>query len=235
MKWLTLFLFCIFIESIYSQPSAEELLKSVEDNFKKINDYTAEVLASIEMERLRIPRRKVKIYFKQPNKLHLEAEGFAMIPRAGFGFIPSQLSPEKYDAEIIKLDTIGEISAYKIKMELQNLEKQLSLKDISLRNFYLWIETKNRVIKKIETESFGGKSVTVTFDYGWIEKMYYLPSNITVTLDNISGGDIDIPDMPGAESRPRRLPRTGSITLTFTKYTVNQNLPDSLFEKNEKQ
>lgn len=229
-KIIVLILICLMFPVLnYSQPKAEEILKRVQDSFDEIKDYTAEAMVSVEMERLRIPRRKMKIFFKQPDKFHLESEGFAIIPRAGLGFIPSQLHHEKYDANLISLDTIETHPSYKLQLRLKDLHKSSLL---PVQSFYLWIDKENYVIRKIETATSQGRNVSVIFGYGMIDKKYLMPSNIVVSLQNLFESDEDMPDMPGRESHQRRLPRAGTITITFTKYLVNQNLPDNLFENN---
>lgn len=219
---------CFIPSHSISQINAPEILSKVESRFKEIQDYTAEALVSVEMERLRIPRRKMKIFFKQPDKFHLESEGFAMMPRAGLGFIPSQLQHEKFDAKLIASDTIENYLTHKLQLSLKDLHRSSLL---PVQSFYLWIDKENYVIRKIETASSQGRGITAIFDYGTIDKKYLMPSNIVVSLQNLFESDEDIPDMPGRESRLRRLPRAGTITITFTKYLVNQNLPDELFER----
>ncbi|MDI6802641.1 MAG: hypothetical protein QME58_02190 [Bacteroidota bacterium] len=212
----------------FSQINASEILSRVEKRFQEINDYTAEAMVSIEMERLRIPRRKMKIFFKQPDKFHLESEGFAIIPRAGLGFIPSQLQHDKYEPKIIKLDTFGVYPSYKLQLSVKDLSTSAPL---PVQNFYMWVDKDNFVIRKIETATAQGRDITVSFDYGMVDKRYLMPSNIVVSLQNLFDDKNDIQDVPGRESRLRRLPREGTVTITFTKYSVNQNLQDSLFEK----
>ncbi len=228
---IAVFLTCFFPSISFSQLNALEILNRVESKFKEIQDYTAEALVSVEMERLRIPRRKMKIFFKQPDKFHLESEGFAIIPRAGLGFMPSQIQHDKYDAQLVSLDTIETHQSYKLQLILKDSNKSSLL---PVQSFYLWIDKENFVIRKIETATSQGRNVSVVFDYGMVDKKYLMPSNIVVSLQNLFENDEDIPDMPGRESRLRRLPRAGTITITFTKYLVNQNLPDNLFEKKEK-
>lgn len=229
---LAVILICFLPPISFSQPNALEILNRVERRFQEIQDYTTEVLVSVEMERLRIPRRKMKIFFKQPDKFHLESEGFAIIPRAGLGFIPSQLQHDKYDAQLVSLDTVESLPSYKLRLHLNDAHKNNLL---PVQSFYLWIDKENFVIRKIETATSQGRNLSVVFDYGMVDKKYLMPSNIVVSLQNLFESDEDIPDMPGRESHRRRLPRAGTITITFTKYLLNQNLPDELFEKNGRQ
>lgn len=206
------------------QPGGREILNMVEERYSEIRDYTADVLTTIEMERLRVPRMKIKIYFKQPDKLHLESEGFAMIPREGFGFNPLQFHAERYDAVLIGTDTVNGSPTFKLQLAAKDFE-------LRLRQIFLWVDSQNWVIRKMESVAFENRLVQVVFDYGLVEKKYLLPSNIVVTLSSPPIEKENDTETRGTEGMRRRLPRSGTITITFTKYSVNQNLPDVLFEK----
>ncbi|MBU2635881.1 MAG: hypothetical protein KJ963_02155 [Bacteroidetes bacterium] len=211
-----------------AQPGGREILNRVEDRFNEIKDYTADVLTTIEMERLRIPRKKIKIYFKQPDKFHLESDGFAMIPREGFGFNPSQFQADRYDAVLIGMDTVNGSTTFKLQLAAKVRPLRIELR---LRQIFLWVDSQNWVIRKMESIAFENRLVKVTFDYGLVEKKYLLPSNIVVQLSSPSTEKENDTESRGMDGMRRRIPRSGTITITFTKYSVNQNLPDTLFEK----
>lgn len=223
-KIIVLILICLMLPVLnFSQPKAEEILKRVQDSFKEIKDYTAEALASVEMERLRIPRRKFAVQFKQPDKFHFDSEGFAMIPREGFN--PMQFKNEKYNATFVSSDTVNKFAAYKLELSLKE-ERGKG------KQFYIWVDNLNWVVRKFESKPFEGRQTLVTFEYGKIENKYLLPSNIRVELTSLKEEKNNMPEIKGMENMPHRLPRAGTITITFTKYLVNQNLPDSIFEDN---
>lgn len=213
-----------FMSIGFCQPSAREILERVEERFKEIKDYTAEALVSVEMERLRIPRRKITVQFKQPDKFNFDSEGFAIIPREGFGLTSSQFTPEKFDAEIEGQDTINNYRTYKLRL----IPKEGSIKG---KHLFIWIDTQEWVIRKTESKPFDKRLVNVIIDYGKVENKYLLPSNIRVELKSDEEEADNLPEIKGFENMPRRMPRAGTITITFTKYMVNQNLPDKLFEK----
>lgn len=222
-KIIVLTLICLMLPVVnYSQPKAEEILKRVQDTFKEIKDYTAEGLASVEMERLRIPRRKFTVQFKQPDKFHFDSEGFAMLPREGFN--PMQFQNEKYNAAFVSSDSVNKYPAYKLELTLKEGRGKG-------KQFYIWVDNQNWVVRKFESKPFEGRLTSVTFEYGKVENKYLLPSNIRVELTSLKEEDNNMPEIKGMENMPRRLPRAGTITITFTKYLVNQNLPDKLFEK----
>ncbi len=222
--WLILIICLSLSYSSLCQPNGREILNRVEERFNEIKDYTAEVFTSIEMERLRVPRKKIKIYFKQPDKLHLESEGYAMIPREGFGFNPLQFHTDRYDAVLIGKDTVNGSQTFKLQLAAKDFE-------LRLRQIFLWVDSQNWVIRKMESVAFENRLVQVTFDYGLVEKKYFLPSYIVVMLSSPTTERENETETRGTDGMRGHLPRSGTITITFTKYSVNTNLPDKLFEK----
>ena len=69
----------------------DDIINKVVKNFNNVKDYQVEVNIKVDVEFLKVPETKAKIYFKQPDKVHLEAEGFAMLPKNGIEFSPSSL------------------------------------------------------------------------------------------------------------------------------------------------
>jgi outer membrane lipoprotein-sorting protein len=224
-KIIVLILICLTLPVLnYSQPKAEEILQRVQDNFKSIKDYTAEGIASVEMERLRIPRRKFTVQFKQPDKFHYDSEGFAMLPREGFS--PMQFQNEKYNATFVLSDSVNNLPTYKLELTLKEGRGKG-------KQFYVWVDNINWVVRKFESKPFEGRLTLATFEYGKVENKYLLPSNIRVELISLKEEENSMPDIKGMENMPRRLPRAGIITIIFTKYVVNNNLPDTIFEENK--
>ena len=69
----------------------EKILKRVKDEFKKIEDYKADISVRVDIPFIKMPQRKATLYFKQPDKIHIESEGFAMLPKEGINFSPISL------------------------------------------------------------------------------------------------------------------------------------------------
>ena len=103
MKRLLVFVFILF-SALHAQKNgsndAAGILQKVKQQFDAVNDYTAMLRAKVNMERLKIPEMNVKIYFKQPNKVHVESKNFAMLPKEGFALNPSDLL-SKFDATLM--------------------------------------------------------------------------------------------------------------------------------------
>ena len=68
--------------------SAEAVLSHVREPFESIHDYTVKIYAEISMPGMDIPPMDVKVYFKKPDRIHLESDGFAILPREGLFLNP---------------------------------------------------------------------------------------------------------------------------------------------------
>ena len=102
MKRLMLYLIIsIFISNIVAQnnnisstnlfPSADSVLDSLEQSYNRIEDYYTRIDVSIKTPMLRMPRKRVDFWFKQPNLTKIETKGFAAIPKSGMISSPIDL------------------------------------------------------------------------------------------------------------------------------------------------
>jgi len=60
-----------------------EIQKKIIKEFSKIDDYKVDINVKINMTGFRMPKKKIKMFFKKPNKLNIKTKGFAIIPKNG--------------------------------------------------------------------------------------------------------------------------------------------------------
>ncbi len=219
------FLIFLFIIPIKSQEEINDIFKRIEKNYSGIKTFIAEAQITVEMERLRIPRKNVKLFFKQPVKFQIEADGFAMIPRAGLLMFPNQLNNERYSLKFVKVDTLDKLITNKYELNFRDTTR------IPLgQQFFIWIDSEDFLIRQIEMTNFRGRSSRVNVEYGRLKGGYQMPSNIRVNFENIVSDQAELPAFPGRERFPAKIPRSGSITITFTRYEINVEIKDEVFE-----
>jgi hypothetical protein len=56
--------------------------------FEKIDDYQVDVRIKVDVDFLKMPEREATIYYKKPDKFHIDSENFAMLPKSGLNFSP---------------------------------------------------------------------------------------------------------------------------------------------------
>ncbi|KPJ63623.1 MAG: hypothetical protein AMJ45_07205 [Syntrophobacter sp. DG_60] len=229
-------LFYILVFSVFANPgfaedlipSPQEILDRVEASFEKIDDYVVILEEAIRMEGVKVPKTKAILYYKKPNKIHIESKGIMFIPKQGMVINPSYylkryFMPLNTEEEIVKGTKF-------YKLILIPKEEGLSKK------ITLWVESKYWSIKKIKITGFGGGSVLVHIEYTMVKGKYWLPKSTLVELDIPAKtprpeifdyfGELDA----RKEKKPSK-PKKGIVSILFKNYKVNTGLPDKIFKK----
>ena len=230
---LLIALFFISIQIGFSQSkNPDEIINGVITNFNKVNDYQVDVNIKVDVEFIKVPETKAKIYFKQPDKVHLKAEGFAMLPKNGMEFSPSSLIKKDYTA-IYEQDV--DLNGYKT-----SIVKVIPLGDqgeVILST--LWIDQKKQAIRKVESTT--KTNGTFTIDFTFDDKIKYpLPSKIIfsfnmdkMNLPSTITGETNN-ENPDKKNKNMGSTTKGQVIVNYSNYVVNKGVPDSIFEEKNK-
>ena len=226
-------LFFLAINFGFSQSKdPNEIINEVINNFNKVKDYQVDLNIKVDVEFIKVPETKAKIYFKQPDKVHLEAEGFAMLPKNGMEFSPSSLIKKDYTA-IYEQDV--DLNGYKT-----SIVKVIPLGDqgeIILSTY--WIDQKKQVIRKVESTT--KTNGTFTIDFTFDDKIKYpLPSKIIFSFNmdkmnlpaTITGETNN--EKPDKKNKKMGSTTKGQVIVNYSNYVVNKGVPDSIFEEKNK-
>jgi len=227
LKFVFLFLMFFITVNEFSPQSTDpdEILDGVKEAFTKIEDYEVDIRVIIDVDFLKVPDSEAKLYFKQPNKIHVESEKFALLPRQGLDFSPLGLLSGKYTALYEQEDTIRNIPTSVVKIIPLGNDG-----DIILSTF--WVDQSRNLIIRVESTKKPTGTFTIDFTYEKYDDYYELPSKMefTFTVDKMMfprGMDGQADD---EDSNYKSDSKTGKVYITYTNYEVNQGLPDELFE-----
>lgn len=230
MKKLLMLLF-ISVSLFGQNKDPYKILDSVKEKFNSVKDYEVDATITVDVNFLRVPESKAKIYFKQPDKLKLDSEGFALLPKEGINFSPAKLLSGNYNAIFIKSDTLKNKNVDVVKVIPSS-----DSADVILTT--LWIDSQMNVVRKIETTTKRNGTFEINMSY---EKSNYkfLPSEVRLKF---SVSEIQIPKaMTGEfnndeneERRNNNEPMTGTVIVKYSNYKINQGIKDSLFEKKKR-
>jgi outer membrane lipoprotein-sorting protein len=207
----------------------DKILENVVDNFSKVQDYSVDVNIKIDVEFIKVPETKAKIFFKQPDKIHLESDGFAMLPKNGMEFSPTALITKEHTAIYEKDVVLNGVNTSLIKVIPLGDQGDVILST-------LWVDQVMNVIRKVESTTKTNGTFTIDFSYAKDLK-YPLPSEIIFSF-NVD--KMNIPATISGETAPENPKKKkgrsdgvtkGKVIVKYNNYEVNKGIADSIFEK----
>ncbi|AFN74091.1 hypothetical protein MROS_0850 [Melioribacter roseus P3M-2] len=198
--------------------NAEDILNKVINKFEQVEDYEVDLTISADLQMVKMPDMKLKVFFKQPDKLKISSEGFAMVPKDGVNLNPLKFLKSEYSAVYVKNEKDEE---EKINLDVIKIIPLSDTADYILST--VWIDTENYLVRKLETVTKRGVNVSSKFYYN--NTAYALPSKVVVSF-NQSG---EVKPEQDEEKRFRQSLK-GVVTLTYSGYKINQGLKDEFFK-----
>jgi len=204
------------------EPSGEKILENVERTMEGVKDYTATLDIVADIEGFSVPPMKVTMYFKQPDKVHFESEGFALIPREGLAMGPASLRAN-FRVDHVSWDTVHGARAYRLTL-LPRSERTRA------RRVEVLVDPEHWTAERIVTKTVEGRSIAATFHYAQVEECW-LPSHLNVTFASAEKDSSEIPpwEEQSRTTRRRRGPLKGTLEIRYSNYRVNTGLSDQLF------
>ncbi|HUI09598.1 MAG TPA: hypothetical protein VL221_04670 [Bacteroidota bacterium] len=201
----------------------DSILRSVDARLAPVHDYTVTLDVVADIERMNVPPMHATMYFKQPDKIHIDAEGFAMLPREGlqpsFGKLLS-----RFTVAGVGKDTVDGVPVKKVLLQAKS-DRTFP------RSLLIDVNTGRWTPERIVTTGRGDRVATITFAYVQVEGVW-LASEMKADF-SIAAPDSAEPELPAAPMRPPQNPRKGTVTVTFTNYRLNTGLGDDIFSKDQ--
>lgn len=203
----------------------DEILKTVIKNFDRVQDYVVDVNIKVDVQGVKVPETKAKIYFKQPDKIHLESEGFAMLPKDGMLFSPSSLLKKDYTAIYEKDVEMNGAKVSVIKVIPSGKQSEIILST-------LWVDQSKKMIRKIESTTKSDGTFSIDFNYN-DEIKFPLPTQI-IFYFNLDKMNLQLNNKNSdPDNRKRGFDSTtkGKVVVKYSNYVINKGINDSVFEE----
>lgn len=227
--FLIFFMFSLPLQSQSKNPDA--ILADVIKNFDRVKDYVVDVSVKVDVEFLKVPDTKAKIYFKRPDKVHLESDGFALLPKEGIDFSPKALLKKKYTALYEKDVDLDGVNTSVVKIIPIGDEGNVILST-------LWIDQKKNIIRKVESTTKTNGTFTINLYYD-DNLNYPLPLKIVFSFNteqmNLPKALNNDTESDQTKKKNRRLTSNtvGRVIVTYSNYRVNKGIPDSVFNEKD--
>jgi outer membrane lipoprotein-sorting protein len=224
------FLITLICVSVFTQQKTpEQILEKVKVEFDKIEDYQVDVQIKVDVSFLKMPDRKATIFYKKPDKFHIDSENFAMLPKSGLNFSPLGFLNYKYTAFLEREDTIKGILTSVIKVIPLDVTAEVILST-------LWIDTKRNLILKVESSRKPQGTFTINLDYLKTTEGFWLPSSLLFDFTIDGSGlpkrfGMENESNSGNKKSDKEKAPTGKVYVNYSNYKVNIGLDDSIFEE----
>lgn len=216
-------------------PDPRQVFAELVKPYQNLNDYTVKIYTKVNLPTIRVPDFTATLYFKKPNRFHIETKSFAPIPRNSGVFNPSQFDPEKNRISYQRTENLGGVRADLYRVE------PLDAKTL-VRYYNVWVGGVPGRIVQVENLSFRGTKTLVKLSYGTVAhgaERWLLPENVHVHLTfpeggpNPDGSSFTTKDNPfsGGMGRLDEISGEGDIHITYGDWRVNTGLDDHLFKK----
>jgi outer membrane lipoprotein-sorting protein len=204
-------------------PTGEAVLTELENQLAKVKDFVVTLEIVADMERIDVPPMHATLYFKQPDKIHVVSDGFALLPRDGTMLNFARLN-ERYVATNAGSEEIDGKPCFRLELVSRNTKE-------FTRKMRLFVDPTRWTAERLETFLPGGRTVTVIFEHTRVEGTW-LPAKLTVKMENSAPDSTE--ELPFERPDPlarRQAQRRGTISITYSDYKLNTGLSDDLFTK----
>ena len=242
MIFKILFLFLLANSNAFGNNNPEYIIKKTDDQFREINNYQVDMVISIAIPAFRMPKKKYKVYFKQPDKIKVKSRGFGLLPKTGMFTSPlenfSNLSNIRFSKDLSRTNPneimlVGDLVLDSLALDVPNEYARLTFKP----TVDVKVDTQNWVITQVLTKIDTVKIMEINNFYDVVDDSFYMPIRSTVEyyvkdarlskwinkdIGTIMGNNHNM----NIESDMVK----GLISVNYAKYRVNRGIKDSIFE-----
>ena len=216
-------------------PDPRQVFAELVKPYRNLNDYTVKIHAKVSLPTIRVPDFTATLYFKKPDRFHIETKSFAPIPRNSGVFNPSQFDPEKNQITYQRAENLDGTRADLYRVEPLDAKTQV-------RYYNVWVGGTPARILQVENLSFRGTKTLVKLSYATVAQgaeKWLLPENVHVHLtfpegvQNPEASSFTTRDNPvsGGMGRLDEISGEGDIHIAYGDWLVNTGLDESLFKK----
>ena len=246
-KYNFIFMIFLFVPIKSQHTDLQKIKNRIITQFSKIEDYQVDINIKINMTGFRMPKKKIKMFYKKPDKLNIKTNGFAIIPKTGINNNPNQLFEMfNYITEVNR--TIrdnkqfyfitGTVNPDSIDLPIKNFQSEKSNITMSLL-----IDAKDWIITEIDISMDKEKIFSIKTYYININNLM-VPEETKLVIgikeisriknnfnsDLLFNSDNDLAKASGFNFKNDEF--KGEISMNFSNYIINKGIDDKVFIRN---
>lgn len=226
--------------------TAQDVMEAIRTRMQGAKSYIATMTIKVDISFLKAPEATATMWFKAPDKTHIESPTFAMIPKQGADLNAMKLLSQPFTAVDAGVEAVGSKKMKKIRI--------LPLEESSpVAVATAWIDTTQMVPVKVSTTLKKGGTFTAELTYAnAAARKYCLPSFARLSFDvanfelpkTISGEFRNSQeDAKKAAASAKASKGSGTkdskdtkavVEIRYTDYKINVPISDSKFTEKKK-
>ncbi len=221
----------------------DQIILKTDLEFKKVSDFKAKMTVELDVPGVRMPKKVYRAYYKRPNKFKATTDGFGVLPNTGLFTSPQDnfdnlknlfINHEQIITEKHQVMISGTLIADSLKAKFPNEYAKLSFNPV----VDVIVDTTKWLIESVTSRIDTLKLFQISSEYDLYEDKYYLPkvSKVEYFIKDVKLSNWlkdDVPSIIGAKQKNNTNEDVvkGVITVKYSNYSINKNLPDFIFKK----
>lgn len=204
-------------------------------SYHRVEDYSVRVTMSVAMPGFRMPRKQIDLYYKRPDMIKIESDGFAVVPKTGLRAAPDQYLSHLESATLRPaannhIEISGTVSPDSITLPVAGISESENL----MLNLTVRVDTLHWLIDGVEVKLDTTTLFRLNTIYEEIETEIWLPVETRIEVHIPGKFRKEMPrEAAKALTSEEMTDKGGQITLKFTKYKVNKGLKGSFFKDSD--
>lgn len=216
-----------FIASTKAQEvNPDTLLAEVRQKLEAIKDYKADIEIRLDVDFIKMPDKKAKMYFKHPDKIKFTSDEFIMLPKSGVGISLRKVLKEDYLSIYGGLEKINGIDHHIVKIIPESKRSDVVLST-------LWIDVRTNLVSQIDNTTRNSGSYMVSLEYANPE--IELPTTITISfeVENLKiplkfiGKNAEV----DKDEFKKEGVKEGKVYIMLNYFEINEGIDDSYFKE----
>ncbi len=196
--------------------TAQDIVKRAADEYDRVKDYAVDAKVAVRSPNARVPDSQIRIYYKKPDKLHVESrDGFAALPKRG-------LMTGNPLREMLSNSELSLLGSEKAVGRDCYLIRAVYKRDGQATKARVWIDKERSVVVQMYADSYSGPSMRLSLWYSKVGGRFWMPSKSHAVVEFAS---------IGARNDGDKSAKPSTVTLQFSNYKINTGLSDKIFQK----
>jgi hypothetical protein len=220
---------------VLAADAGKDILRRSLDLGAAIQDYSAELVVTMDLPGVQVPRRTAQVYYKRPNKVAIKSRGVVMIPKRALmpGNLGTELTKDT-QVSIVGKKVVNGITTYTLKVipspaaappappsgGKHGRFRPAPPPRSGNERLLVSVRGDRYTVERMEVYTGTQKDLEVAWTYQYVGGRYWMPQLIAAHIYDWRA--------------PKSEKRDGTVTVSFSKLRVNTGLSDKLFEETKR-